>query len=143
MYPHLTVYETMMLAAHFYLPNGVSQEAKEVLVMDVIDEMGLRKAKDTIIGDEKGRGVSGGERRRANIGAQLISDPAVLFLDEPTSGLDAFQANSVMESMKSLASNGRLVISVIHQPRSSIYEMFDRLLLLSSGKVMFLGAFPN
>ena len=67
------------------------------------------------------------------------SDPAILFLDEPTSGLDAFQANSVMESMKALAKNGRLVISVIHQPRSSIYEMFDRLLLLSCGRVMFLG----
>lgn len=139
MYPHLTVYETLMLAAHFYLPNSVNQEAKELLVMNVIDEMGLVKAKDTIIGDEKCRGVSGGERRRANIGAQLISDPAILFLDEPTSGLDAFQANSVMESMKSLAVNGRLVISVIHQPRSSIYEMFDRLLLLSCGRVMFLG----
>ena len=73
MYPHLTVYETMMLAAHFYLPNEVTLEAKELLVMNVIDEMGLRKAKDTIIGDEKVRGVSGGERRRANIGAQLIS----------------------------------------------------------------------
>ena len=70
-----------------------------------------------------------------------LSDPAVLFLDEPTSGLDAFQANSVMESMKALAKNGRLVISVIHQPRSSIYEMFDRLLLLSCGRVMFLGKF--
>lgn len=139
MYPHLTVYETMMLAAHFYLPNDVTLEAKDTLVMNVIDEMGLRKARDTIIGDEKVRGVSGGERRRANIGAQLISDPAVLFLDEPTSGLDAFQANSVMESMKNLAINGRLVISVIHQPRSSIYEMFDRLLLLSCGRVMFLG----
>jgi ABC-type multidrug transport system ATPase subunit len=139
MYPHLTVYETMSLAAHFYLSNSVTNEAKDVLVMNVIDEMGLRKAKDTVIGDEKGRGVSGGERRRANIGAQLISDPAVLFLDEPTSGLDAFQANSVMESMKSLAMNGRLVISVIHQPRSSIYEMFDKLLLISLGRIMFLG----
>jgi ABC-type multidrug transport system ATPase subunit len=139
MYPHLTVYETMSLAAHFYLPNSVTNEEKDVLVMNVIDEMGLRKAKDTVIGDEKGRGVSGGERRRANIGAQLISDPAVLFLDEPTSGLDAFQANSVMESMKSLAMNGRLVISVIHQPRSSIYEMFDKLLLISLGRIMFLG----
>ena len=73
MYPHLTVYETMLLAAHFYLPDEVSLEDKELLVMNVIDEMGLRKAKDTIIGDEKGRGISGGERRRANIGAQLIS----------------------------------------------------------------------
>jgi ABC-type multidrug transport system ATPase subunit len=73
MYPHLTVYETMLLAAHFYLPDEVTLEDKELLVMNVIDEMGLRKAKDTIIGDEKGRGISGGERRRANIGAQLIS----------------------------------------------------------------------
>jgi len=86
MYPHLTVYETLMLAAHFYLPNGVSDEDKDAMVQNVIDELGLRKAKDTIIGDEKVRGVSGGERRRANIGAQLIADPAVLFLDEPTSG---------------------------------------------------------
>ena len=65
---------------------------------------------------------------------QLLSDPAILFLDEPTSGLDSFQALSVMESMKSLAANGRLVISVIHQPRSSIYDMFDKLLLLTEGK---------
>jgi ABC-type multidrug transport system ATPase subunit len=61
----------------------------------------------------------------------LKSDPAILFLDEPTSGLDSFQALSVMQSMKELARNGRLVISVIHQPRSSIFDMFDRLLLLS------------
>lgn len=78
MYPHLTVYETMLLAAHFYLPNSMTLEDKNILVMDVIDEMGLRKAKDTVIGDEKVRGVSGGERRRANIGAQLISGQCVL-----------------------------------------------------------------
>ena len=66
-------------------------------------------------------------------------DPAVLFLDEPTSGLDSFQALSVMQSMKDLARNGRLVISVIHQPRSSIFSMFDRLLLLSEGRTMYSG----
>ena len=143
MYPHLTVYETLILAAHFYLPNGVSLEDKNTLVMNVLDELGLRKAKDTIIGDEKIRGVSGGERRRANIAGQLIADPAALFLDEPTSGLDAFQAQSVMDSMKNLATNGRLVVSVIHQPRSSIYEMFDRLLLLSCGRTIYLGAAPD
>jgi ATP-binding cassette subfamily G (WHITE) protein 2 len=94
LYPHLTVYETLMLAAHFFLPNTMSDDAKDRLVLDVIGELGLSKAKDTIVGDEKVRGISGGERRRTNIGAQLISDPAVLFLDEPTSGLDAFQAQS-------------------------------------------------
>lgn len=84
--------------------------------------------------------MSGGERKRANIGTQMISRPAILFLDEPTSGLDAFQSQSVMECMKSMADSGRLVISVIHQPRSSIYNMFDQLLLLSVGRVMYMGS---
>jgi len=139
LYPHLTVHETVLLAAHFFLPSNKPDSEKLELVDIVIAELGLRKARDTIIGDDKIRGVSGGERKRANIAVQLITDPAVLFLDEPTSGLDAFQALSVMECMKDLAENGRLVISVIHQPRSSIYNMFDRLLLLSEGRTMFFG----
>lgn len=109
------------------------------IVDDIIRELGLTKARDTIIGDDKLRGVSGGERKRANIGTQLISDPAVLFLDEPTSGLDSFQALSVMEAMKDMTANGRLVVTVIHQPRSSIFNMFDDLLLLSEGRTMYFG----
>ena len=139
LYPHLTVHETLLLAAHFFLPTHMPLGEKLDLIDLVIAELGLKKARDTIIGDEKHRGVSGGERKRANIATQLITDPAVLFLDEPTSGLDSFQALSVMECMKDLADNGRLVISVIHQPRSSIYNMFDKLLLLSEGRTMFYG----
>lgn len=134
------MYETLLLAAHFFLPNSVTLEEKETLVSDVIAELGLGKTRNTIIGDEKARGVSGGERKRANIAVQLISDPAVMFLDEPTSGLDSFQAQAVMESMKCMALNGRLVVTVIHQPRSSIFDMFDRLLLLSEGRTMYLGS---
>jgi len=139
LYAHLTVHETLLLAANFFLPTHMPQEEKLNLIDLVIAELGLRKARDTIIGDDKNRGVSGGERKRANIAVQLITDPAVLFLDEPTSGLDSFQALSVMECMKDLADNGRLVISVIHQPRSSIYNMFDKLLLLSEGRTMYFG----
>lgn len=139
LYPHLTVFETLLLAAHFYLGDDVSIESKYDVVDAVIAELGLEKTRNTVIGDERVRGVSGGERKRANVGVQLISDPAVLFLDEPTSGLDAFQAQAVMESMKAMSENGRLVISVIHQPRSSIFDMFDMLLLLSEGRTMYLG----
>jgi len=139
LYAHLTVYETLLLSAHFFLPTTVSIEEKNTLVTDVMEELGLGKTRDTIVGDEKLRGISGGERKRANIAAQLISDPAVLFLDEPTSGLDSFQALAVMDSMKSVALNGRLVVTVIHQPRSSIFDMFDKLLLLSEGHAVYLG----
>jgi ABC-type multidrug transport system ATPase subunit len=139
LYPHLTVYETLMMSAHFFLPDEIANEQKESLVSSVINELGLTKVRDTIIGDEIVRGVSGGERKRANIAVQLISDPAILFLDEPTSGLDSFQSQAVMEAMKAMSINGRLVITVIHQPRSSIFDMFDQLLLLSEGKVIYLG----
>ena len=84
-------------------------------------------------------GLNGLQPGGAGQKAQLLTDPAVLFLDEPTSGLDAFQSQAVMESLKTLAKEGRLVISVIHQPRSSIYEMFDKLLILSEGKLMYYG----
>ena len=139
LYPHLTVYETFLLAANFFLSDSITATKRLELVDAVISELGLNKARDTIIGDEKLRGVSGGERRRASIGVQLISDPAILFLDEPTSGLDAFQALSVMESMRTLSDNGRLVVCVIHQPRSSIFNMFDKLLLLSEGRCAYFG----
>jgi ABC-type multidrug transport system ATPase subunit len=139
LYPHLTVQETLMMSAHFFLPEDYDINQKSLLVDSVIAELGLGKARNTIIGDEKVRGVSGGERKRANIAVQLISNPAILFLDEPTSGLDSFQAQAVMESMKAMTEHGRLVITVIHQPRSSIFEMFDKLLLLSEGRVVYMG----
>lgn len=139
LYPHLTVYETLFLAAQFLLPSNLSEEKRESVVVSVIKDLGLSSCKDTMIGDEKVRGVSGGERKRTSIAVQLISNPDVFFLDEPTSGLDSFQAQSVMTAMRSLASIGKLVVSVIHQPRSSIFTMFDRLLLLSEGRTMFMG----
>ncbi len=129
----------MLLAANFYLPSTAAADAKIELVNNAMEELGLSKTRDTIIGDEKIRGVSGGERKRANIAVQLISDPAVLFLDEPTSGLDSFQAMAIMDSMKAMALNNRLVVAVIHQPRSNIFDTFDKLLLLSEGRTIYLG----
>ena len=92
MYPHLTVFESLMLAGHFFLPNTLSDEEKKEIVEATIAELGLVKARDTIIGDDDVRGVSGGERKRASIATQLLTDPAALFLDEPTSGLDSHTA---------------------------------------------------
>jgi ABC-type multidrug transport system ATPase subunit/ABC-type multidrug transport system permease subunit len=139
MFAHLTVFETLSLAAHFYCPITDTDEQKEKLVNGILAALGLYKARNTIIGDQKYRGVSGGERKRVNIATQIITDPAALFLDEPTSGLDAFQALAVMECIKSLADHGRMIVTVIHQPRSSIFALFDQLLLLSDGNDIFFG----
>ena len=139
LYPHITVYETLTLASNFYLPYDTSDEKKQNLVNKIINELGLSKVRDTIIGDEKVRGVSGGERKRTVIATHMISEPAIFFLDEPTSSLDSFQAQSVVDCIKSMTLSNKIVITVIHQPRSSIFEMFDELVLLSCGRTVYLG----
>jgi ABC-type multidrug transport system ATPase subunit/ABC-type multidrug transport system permease subunit len=140
LFANLTVRETFEFAVNIRLPASVSKETKSQLVDDVIAELALSKAANTFIGSAFIRGVSGGERKRANIGVELLSNPSLVFLDEPTSGLDAFQAQNVMEALWTLAGNGRTVVLTIHQPRSSIYKMFDQLMLLSEGRVMYFGA---
>ncbi|KAF2295903.1 hypothetical protein GH714_035031 [Hevea brasiliensis] len=85
LFPMLTVEETLMFAAEFRLPRSLSKSKKKMRVQALIDQLGLRNAAKTVIGDEGHRGVSGGERRRVSIGIDIIHDPILLFLDEPTS----------------------------------------------------------
>jgi len=138
-YTQMTVRETLLFAARLRLPSSVSLIEKERRVDDIIAKLSLVKAAGTIIGDVKRRGISGGERKRLAIGCELLSDPQLLFLDEPTSGLDSFQAQQVVQSLKALADEGCTVVMSIHQPRGSIYNLFDDLLLLSEGRVMYDG----
>ncbi|XP_053477435.1 broad substrate specificity ATP-binding cassette transporter ABCG2-like [Ictalurus furcatus] len=95
------------------------------------------------VGTELIRGISGGERKRTSIGMEMIIDPSVLFLDEPTTGLDASTANSVLLLLKRMANNGHTIIMSIHQPRYSIYQLFDNLTLLVSGKQVYHGPAHN
>eukprot|EP01083_Nonionella_stella_P141090 434084_1 len=135
-----TVRETLLTAAHFRLPHNVSVAQKMERVDGVISELGLTKAQHTHIGDAKIRGVSGGERKRTNIGVELIQDPSLLFLDEPTSGLDSFQALNVIQTLKVLCQSGTTVVLSIHQPRSSIFALFDQMIILAEGHVVYDGA---
>ena len=106
-------------------------------VDEIINELKLTKCQNTKIGGPLVKGVSGGERKRTSIGVELITDPNLIFLDEPTTGLDSFTATSVIESLRDLAQSGRTVISTIHQPNSDIFEVFDRLMLMAAGKIIY------
>lgn len=112
-------------------------ESKLKRVDQIISELRLSKCQNTKIGGPLVKGVSGGERKRTSIGVELITDPSLIFLDEPTTGLDSFTATSVMETLKELASQGRTIVQTIHQPNSDIFEMFDRLMLLARGKIIY------
>ena len=97
-------------------------------VADAIKLLQMEHIKDSIVGSAEKRGISGGQRKRVNIGLELVADPVVLFLDEPTSGLDAHSSEVVLEALKQMTGCGLTVVTVIHQPRYSIFEKFDQMI---------------
>ncbi|KAK4144391.1 uncharacterized protein C8A04DRAFT_36639 [Dichotomopilus funicola] len=142
MLPTLTVHETILTSALLRLPRDMTRPAKEQRVFEVEKQLGIYHIRDSLIGSEegKGRGISGGEKRRVSIACELVTSPSILFLDEPTSGLDAYNAYNVVECLVTLAKTyKRTVIFTIHQPRSNIVALFDRLILLAQGKTVYSG----
>ncbi|KAG8742394.1 hypothetical protein FRC10_001576 [Ceratobasidium sp. 414] len=136
---HLTVRETLECAAALRLPASISAETRRLVVDQTIQELGLRDAADTVVGGALRKGISGGERRRLSIGCALVTLPSILALDEPTTGLDAFTAFALLQTLSSLAQGGRTVLLSLHQPRSDAFALFDRLVVLCRGDVVFAG----
>ncbi|XP_025920604.1 ATP-binding cassette sub-family G member 2 isoform X2 [Apteryx rowi] len=139
----LTVRENFQFSAALRLPKSVKEQEKNERVNQIIKELGLNKVADSKVGTQFIRGVSGGERKRTNIGMELITDPAILFLDEPTTGLDASTANAVLLLLKRMAKQGKTIIFSIHQPRYSIFRLFDNLTLLAAGRMLYHGPAQN
>ena len=136
--PTLTVKEALIFAATLKLKG--SKHFIESRVDSIMKDLKLTKIADSIIGNELIKGISGGEKKRVCIGIELISEPQILILDEPTSGLDSFTAELVIDLLKSQAKKGKTIVLTIHQPSSSIYKSFDRLILLVEGNTIYQGA---
>lgn len=129
----LTVWESIRYSAFVRLPKDWTDADINEYADAVIKTLGLWEVKHQIIGDENTRGISGGQRKRVNIGLELAAAPLALFADEPTSGLDSTAALSVAQTLKKIASLGVMVISILHQPRYEIFQEFDDLLLIAPG----------
>jgi ABC-type multidrug transport system ATPase subunit len=138
-FPHMTVRETLHFRVELKLGSLLSKHARDKMVDGLMDQLGLTKAADTVVGDAKVRGISGGERKRLSIAVEMISSPSVIVLDEPTSGLDSTAATSLVQTLRDLADSGKTVIAVIHQPSQHVFAKFDDLLLVSEGKLMYYG----
>eukprot|EP00730_Choanoeca_flexa_P002137 TRINITY_DN10928_c0_g1_i10.p1 TRINITY_DN10928_c0_g1~~TRINITY_DN10928_c0_g1_i10.p1 ORF type:complete len:300 (+),score=55.70 TRINITY_DN10928_c0_g1_i10:427-1326(+) len=139
---NLTVRETLHYAALLKLPKSYpDREAKLARAEAVLDELGLRKSADTIVGNELQKGISGGEKKRLNVGVELLAEPSAIILDEPTSGLDSATALSLMRLMKELTmQQNRIIIASLHQPSSETFELIDTVLLMSEGRLAYFGA---
>lgn len=128
----LTVYENLYFAAKLCFSKK-SEEEIDLLVMKVLEDLGLAETKDLKVGSPLRKTISGGQRKRLNIGLELLREPAVLFCDEPTSGLSSRDSENIIDLLKELSLKGKLVFAVIHQPSSDIFKMFDKLLILDTG----------
>ena len=137
----LTVRETISYAASLRMGLKFTKEEREKRCSEVLETMGIVYCSDVIVGDSRNKGISGGERKRLCIAIELLTRPKLLFLDEPTSGLDSSTALSCMETLKKLADSGECtVVATLHQPQSKIYHMFDSLLLMKKGNIVYQGS---
>ncbi|TPX37415.1 hypothetical protein SmJEL517_g00649 [Synchytrium microbalum] len=140
----LTVRETLQYAALLKLPDTMSKAQKMARVDKVVAQMRLSRRLDTKVGNSIIRGISGGEQKRLHIASELLGSPKMLFLDEPTSGLDAYNAFKVTQLIKNNAKRAnQTVVMTIHQPRKEILDLFDRIMILSRGKIVFYGSIDS
>jgi len=136
----LSCYEMLLYTAQLKRPRQESLASKQAAVEQLLTKLGLSCCSSTQIGSALKRGISGGQAKRLNIGIALITDPRVLFLDEPTSGLDSFTANEVMSVVSSLvARDGTTVATTIHSPSSFCFGLFNKLLVLVNGRMIYMG----
>ncbi len=121
----LTVWQALWYAARLRLPKDMGDEEIANRINKVLSQLGLDGTENTRIGDQRKRGISGGQRKRVNLAMELLTDPPILVLDEPTSGLSSTDAMSVIELLRSLADSGKTILVAIHQPSLEVFQKFD------------------
>lgn len=140
MFDNLTVYQNLYYSAMLRLPTDMAYQQKLRIIEDVLLVLDLDHIKNTVVGNPEKRGISGGQKKRVNIGLELVAYPRVLFLDEPTTGLDSSASGQVAKCLARLRALGMTVICVIHQPRFSVFRTFNDVLLLGKGgRTVYIG----
>ncbi len=138
-----TVYATLSNAAQMRMDPSATREDRESRIDHVLNSLGLSRERDSMV-----RKLSGGQRKRLSIAVELIADPALFFLDEPDSGLDGIMAKSLMQQLRMIADEGRIVMVITHAP-DRVKELFDKVVILAKGEkdnvghLAFYGSIPE
>ncbi|CAN1238105.1 Putative white-brown complex homolog protein 30 [Linum grandiflorum] len=130
---NLTVEENLWFSAHCRLSASLPKAEKVLIVERAIESLGLQGVRNSVVGTVEKRGISGGQRKRVNVGLEMVMEPSLLLLDEPTSGLDSASSQLLLRALRREALEGVNILMVVHQPSYSLFKMFDDLVLLAKG----------
>lgn len=129
----LPLHRTLVYAAGLRMPPGTSAESVTAAVDRVLDTLGLTHRAGTPV-----RALSGGERKRASIAAELLTRPRALFLDEPTSGLDPVTGAALLRTLRALAEHGTTIVLTTHV-LADLLRGDDVVFLAPGGQVAYTG----
>lgn len=130
---NLTVEENLWFSSRCRLSNGMSRSDKVRVLERVIESLGLQEIRNSLVGTVEKRGISGGQRKRVNVGIEMVMEPSLLILDEPTTGLDSASSQLLLRALRHEALEGVNVCAVVHQPSYILFNMFDDFVLLARG----------
>ncbi|KAM4090011.1 hypothetical protein ACJW30_09G027700 [Castanea mollissima] len=130
---NLTVEENLRFSARCRLSADLPKPDKVLVVERVIECLGLQAVRDSLVGTVEKRGISGGQRKRVNVGLEMVMEPSLLILDEPTTGLDSSSSQLLLRALRREALEGVNICMVLHQPSYSLFKMFDDIILLAKG----------
>ncbi|KAF2070274.1 hypothetical protein CYY_008406 [Polysphondylium violaceum] len=138
--PTLTVKETFRFALDCQGREGLTSEDKKEIVDDTMELLGLTKARNTVVGNNLLRGISGGQKKRVTIGVNVIKGSNLILMDEPTSGLDSSTSFEIMTYLKQIVVYGYspALVSLL-QPSAQLTSLFDNLMVLTKGKICYFG----
>lgn len=129
-----TVAESLQFSASLRLDRDLPSEIRREFVESIADVLELKNVMNT-----RGKDLTLSQRKKLSVGVELVSNPSILFLDEPTSGLDSRAALNVIKAVRKVCGMGRTIICTVHQPSAILFDCFDDLLLLHSGRVVYFG----
>ncbi|KAM0990978.1 hypothetical protein ACFX2I_009422 [Malus domestica] len=130
---NLTVEENLRFSARCRLSANMPKPDKVLVVERVIESLGLQSVRDSLVGTVEKRGVSGGQRKRVNVGIEMVMEPSLLILDEPTTGLDSASSQLLLKALRRESREGVNICMVVHQPSYALFRMFDDFILLAKG----------
>jgi ABC-type multidrug transport system ATPase subunit len=113
----ITLFSLTIIVLWNRLTKGMSKSYKILVLERVIRSLGLKEIRNSLVGTVEKRGISGGQRKRVNVGIEMVMEPSLLILDEPTTGLDSASSQLLLKALRHEALQGVNVCAVIHQPR--------------------------